>query len=126
MDKPHRSSTSFEAETIAWTAFLKVSLPSIRRKCRRSATDSAVAGQALPPPGSSSKLAFEPSDPRHVVRRPRAPGLCFKMAAPAPSPKSTQVLRSVQSTTELIFSAPMMSTVSCALASTNRAPISKA
>ena len=71
----------------------------------------AEAGQALPPAGSSRREALPPSDPRQVVRSPLEWGRCWRMAAPAPSPNRTQVLRSVQSTTDDIFSAPMMRTV---------------
>ena len=47
-----------------------------------------------------------------AVSRPWAFGRFCRMAAPAPSPNSTQVLRSVQSTMDESFSAPMTSTVS--------------
>jgi hypothetical protein len=47
-----------------------------------------------------------------VERMPRPSSARFTTAAPAPSPKSTQVVRSVQSTMDDIFSVAQTSTVS--------------
>ena len=58
------------------------------------ATVCAEAGQRLPPPGMESKSALLPSAPITVVSRPWEFGRFCRIAAPAPSPNSTQVLRS--------------------------------
>src|ERR1044071_1267551 len=107
-----RRNDSLAAVYIALTAFLKVSLPSIRKWCRRAATEPAVAGTRHPPAGIDHRSALFPSAPMHAVRHPCEFGGLCKIAAPDPSPNSTQVLRSVQSTMDESFSAPMTSTVS--------------
>ncbi len=63
-------------------------------------------------PGMQSRPARLPSEPMQAVNNPCACGRLRKMAAPAPSPNSTQVLRSFQLMMEESFSAPMTSTVS--------------
>ena len=74
--------------------------------------ESCSAGHRLPPPGMNSRSALPPSAPITAVSSPCEPGRLRRMAAPAPSPKSTHVLRSFQSTMEESFSAPITSTVS--------------
>src|SRR5512134_167247 len=59
-----------------------------------------------PPAGHAQKLRL------HAVSSPWASCRCCKIAAPAPSPKRTHVLRSFQSTIVESFSAPITSTVS--------------
>ena len=72
------------------------------------------------------KSPLLPSDPMQVVSRPWELGRLRKMAAPAPSPKRTQVLRSFQLTMEESFSAPMTRTVSTVWAMMKCWPISSA
>lgn len=70
---------------------------------------SAVIGQAEPPPGISNKCVRLPSVPISVATIEPSPGSAQRRtAAPAPSPKSTQVERSSQLVTVESFSAPMM------------------
>ena len=71
---------------------------------------------ASPPDGDglrslAQRLAAHAA-PITAVSKPCDPGRLCRMAAPAPSPNNTQVLRSVQSTIEDSFSAPMTRTVS--------------
>src|SRR4030081_2466531 len=66
-----------------------------------------------------------PSLPIWVLMTPCALPRFRKMAAPAPSPKRTQVFRSVQLVMEVNLSAPMTSTVSCACEVINCWAISK-
>ena len=98
----------------------------MRKKCSRPATDPAVAGQRQPPPGMDNRSALFPSAPMQAVNKPWAFGRLCKMAAPEPSPNRTQVLRSVQSTMEESFSAPITSTVSYVREVINCWPISSA
>ncbi len=82
-------------------------LPVIRRKCVPSRSESAVAGAAEPPPAQWRSSALLPSAPRILPSRPTFfSSVVSSKAAPAPSPKSTQVVRSDQSTTLESFSAP--------------------
>jgi hypothetical protein len=111
MSSSQRRNASCAAWHIACTAFLKVSLPSMRKNAA-AATESTEAGQRLPPPGMNSRFAFSPSAPITVVSSPCEFGRFCKTAAPAPSPNSTQVLRSFQLVMDESFSAPMTSTVS--------------
>ena len=60
-----------------------------------------------------------------AVSKPWESGRFWRIAAPAPSPNSTQVLRSVQFTMEESFSAPMTSTVLYVRDMMNCWPISK-
>ena len=126
MPTPLRSSTSFAAPVMALTAFLKTSLPSIFRKWIRSFTELIVAGWRQPPPGMARMFALPPSLPSRVASTPRESARCCNTAAPAPSPKSTQVLRSFQSMIEDNFSAPMISTFWYVPLSINWRPISSA
>ena len=69
-------------------------------------------GQRVPPPGRDKICAYSPSLPMKVLRMPRpgrSAGRRPSTTAPPPSPKSTQVLRSVQSSQALSFSAPTTS-----------------
>src|SRR5207244_12578596 len=66
-----RRNASWPAVYMAVTALLKVSLPSMRRKCKRALTESIVAGQRLPPPGMqrSEEHTSELQSPDHLVCR---------------------------------------------------------
>src|SRR5205807_9244164 len=59
-------------------------------------TFSRVIGQREPPPGMNKISVYWPSLPMWVLMTPCVLPRWRKMAAPAPSPKRTQVLRSVQ------------------------------
>ena len=84
---------------------------------------SAVAGLRLPPPGSMSSSARAPSEPMTDARMP-CPGSPPAAAPPRRRRRRTarRSSRSFQSTMQLIFSAPMTSTVSTLPASTNWRP----
>lgn len=72
-------------------------------------TFSALIGHADPPPGMFRMDVWEPSDPNFVARmRPVFSEPLVRMAAPAPSPKRTQVFLSSQFTNDESFSAPTM------------------
>jgi hypothetical protein len=74
------------------------------------------AGETDPPPGIISDVASAPSDWIFVESSPRGLSLAVapfagpRTTAPAPSPKRTHVVRSVQSITRERSSTPMMST----------------
>ena len=105
-----RSMTFSAASFMRLTACLKTSLPIIVRVKRWSLTFSLVIGQALPPPGMLSRWVRFPSVPISVARiEPSSGSARRSTAAPAPSPKSTQVVRSSQLVTDESFSAPMIS-----------------
>ena len=76
-------------------------------------TESWLAGSAEPPPGMIRISAARPSAPR---TEPSTPGSSERRSttAPAPSPNSTHVVRSVQSTMRVSVSAPITSTVRAA------------
>ena len=70
-----------------------------------AAKDEFTSDLASRPPGWRCSAPESPRTKSNSLR-------LRSTAAPAPSPKSTQVLRSCQSTMEESFSAPMTSTVS--------------
>ena len=107
--KPARSMTFSAASFMRFTACLKTSLPIMVSVWRWSFAFSAVIGQALPPPGMLSRWVRFPSVPISVARMDPSSGSARRStAAPAPSPKSTQVVRSSQLVTVESFSAPMI------------------
>ena len=61
-----------------------------------------------------------------AVSKPCESGRCCKIAAPAPSPKSTHVVRSFQSMMDESFSAPITSTHSLVRDMMNCCPTSSA
>ncbi len=83
----------------------------MRRKCWRASTVSWLAGSLVPPAGMLRKGAPLPSLPRSKAKiEPLSLGRTS--TAPAPSPNSTQVLRSCQSSAFETASAPVTSTLS--------------
>ena len=54
-------------------------------------------GKRLPPPGMAMRSASVPSVRHAICRMPSPCGAGCSTTAPAPSPNSTQVVRSVQS-----------------------------
>ena len=65
----------------------------------------SLGGMAEPPAGMQSIAVSEPSAPSTLPRMPAfSSPLAASTTAPEPSPKSTQVERSFQSSIELIFS----------------------
>ena len=116
---PFFSRTSRQDAAISVTARLNTSRPfGIWIRCREAATVSADAGSRDPPAGSSRISAAVPSAPSTV---PSIPGrsLAWITVAPAPSPNSTHVCRSVKSRIRLYTSAPINKTVSAIPDSTN-------
>ena len=108
---PDRSSALRATSVMEVTACLNTSRPSIFIKCSPCSRVSAEAGCLLPPPGSMSRLDSRPSERSTLERMPARSVACTR-AAPAPSPNSTHSERSFQSVMQLIFSAPMTSTLS--------------
>ena len=122
---PFFSRTSRQAAAISTTARLKTSRPlGIWMRWRCAATVSGVAGSREPPPGMMRISAAVPSAPSTV---PSIPGrsAAWTIAAPAPSPNSTQVCRSWKSRIRLNTSAPISSTVSAMPAWTNPVAVAK-
>ena len=95
------------AESIEVTACLNVSRPFMCTVFTRSSIFALVTGRAHPPPGICKMSPKLPSLPIKVVITPCEPARHRRIAAPAPSPKRTQVLRSFQLTIELSLSAPI-------------------
>lgn len=107
---PASSMTASAERFMALTACLKTSRPCMARDASFWSALSMVVGQAEPPPGMLRMEACEPSVPTLVARmRPEPSVPLVRTAAPAPSPKRTQVLRSDQLVNAESFSAPMMS-----------------
>ena len=63
------------------------------RRC--SSVSERFGGNEEPPPGMLMKLDPSPSDRIVVARTPWSDRVAWSSVAPAPSPKSTQVPRSV-------------------------------
>ena len=107
---PASSRTLLHDSATVRVANLNTSLPVMCMACRWASTVSWVAGMRLAPAGTSRLGAPLPSLPRSKLKMlPLSVG-CTS-TAPAPSPKSTQVLRSVQSTILLSTSAPTTRTL---------------
>ncbi len=107
---PASAITDSAAFFIAFTACLNTSLPCMARDASFRSAFSLVVGQAAPPPGILRMEVCEPSVPTSVARmRPVCSDPLVRMAAPAPSPNSTQVFLSDQLVNAESFSAPMIS-----------------
>ena len=72
---------------------------------------SSDGGYSVAAPGSVSRSPPDPSAPNTVASTPHGAGLALSTTAPAPSPKRTQVERSLQSTTRVSVSEPITSAV---------------
>ena len=92
------------------TANLYTSLPSICTYVRPFSRASSVGNIAVPLAGMLRYLPPFPSAPISMPRIPYPSGTGPKTAAPAPSPKRTQVLRSLKFNTRLRISAPITRT----------------
>ena len=109
---PALSSSSRQALVMDTTACLNTSLPDDIRILSSPATrSSAVAGRSVPPAGMVRRFASLPSAASDEARTPGSSDGTMTVA-PAPSPNSTQVVRSVKSSLRESTSAPTTSTVS--------------
>ena len=109
---PDFSSSCRHAFDISTTARLKTSRPfGIWIAWSFASTEAWLAGSAEPPPGMIRISAARPSAPR---TEPSTPGSSERRSttAPAPSPNSTQVVRSWKFITRDRTSAPITTTVS--------------
>ena len=96
VEKPLSSRTCRQTSVIERTATLNVSPPIILMNGSLSARVSGrFAGWSEPPPGMQMKLEPAPSDRIVVERTPWSDFVALSSVAPAPSPKRTQVARSV-------------------------------
>ena len=81
---------------------------SVQREAQVLGVLAGVAGAAEPPPTQCRSSELFPSAPSRLPRIPTCLSVVVvSTTAPAPSPKSTHVVRSDQSTTLESFSAPM-------------------
>src|ERR1044071_4284017 len=87
----------------------------MRMKCSRAATVCSLAGLREIPAGTSSTSPSSPSLCMSTAWRPAPGSQGCSTSAPAPSPNSTHLLRSVQSTVRYSVSTPTTSTVSARL-----------
>ena len=94
------------------TANGKSFLPRMLMKCLCSRTVASLAGSREPPAATSSTSPRSPSLLISTDSTPSSGSQGRSTTAPAPSPKSTQVLRSVKSTMRVSVSTPITSTVS--------------
>src|SRR5437868_8087968 len=99
--KPAAASTSLSTSARLMTAWRKTSRPFIRSL----PTVPVVDG----PPSTNSRSLCRPSAWSRVARMPRSLSSAPSTSAPAPSPNSTQVARSSQSSRRLNVSAPITS-----------------
>ncbi len=107
--RPASSMTASAERFMALTACLKTSLPCMASEASFWSAFSMVVGHADPPPGMLRMEDCDPSVPTLVARMwPVFSDPLVRTAAPAPSPKRTQVLRSDQLVNAESFSAPMM------------------
>ena len=105
------STTSRVAWPMMRVAKRKTCWPFIFIKVSPRATASCVTGSRVPRP-TVNRSPPDPSEPSRLERTPPGSSDASSKTAPAPSPKSTQTLRSVQFITLLIDSVPMTRTLS--------------